>query len=176
MLIPTILNSKHVISDTSGKETPNNGSYFRYSFQLFSHIDSIISRASSRINILKALGGINWEYHRKLYSLKKIHNAIPFYQFLFHPVPQRLIINDPETSSTPIFRTSRSHRLRLDDSHRSSKKPKCFLSMITFPRYVLDRIFQSSNPSQNVITSPSDFRNMKDTLKNRFFNRAVTYL
>ena len=149
MLIPTILNSKHVISDTSGEETPNNGSYFRYSFQLFSHIDSIISRASSRINILKALGGINWEYHRKLYSLKKIHNAIPFYQFLFHPVPQRLIINDPETSSTPIFRTSRSHRLRLDDSHRSSKKPKCFLSMISFPYYVcsqnLTGTFQSSN-------------------------------
>ena len=37
-----ILNNKHVISATSGKETQNTGSYFPHPFHLLSHIDSII--------------------------------------------------------------------------------------------------------------------------------------
>ena len=40
----------------------------------------------------------------------------------------------------------------------------------------LARTLQSSNSSQNVITSPSGFRNMKHTLQSRFLHCTPTYL
>ena len=51
--------------------------------------------------------------------------------------------------------------------------------MITLSYYVLNILsepFQFCNPSQNVNTSPSGFRNMKHTLQSRFLHCTPTHL
>ena len=94
------------------------GVIFNTHFIFYPHIviDSIITRASSRINILKALACINLGSAKGKYpNFLQIPNPIHFYQCRSQPVPQHSIINDPETSNTPKFR--RNHRLRYDDFH-----------------------------------------------------------
>ena len=74
------------------------------------------------------------------------------------------MIQKLQSPNYPIFYLLRSYRLREDDFHQSiiyTRKPKCFLSTITFPYHAsngqyLARPLQSDNHSHSAVTSPSD--------------------
>ena len=94
---------------------PNNSSYFRYHFIFSSHIDSIFTRASSCINILKACT-TNWCQLKKTILITYKSLIIPFYHATF--------IRFPIASSSMIqkFRILQNSVLRVTTGSLGSSR------------------------------------------------------
>ena len=109
----------------------------------------ILTWASHRINVLKALVGINWGHKRKPYSSPVCPLPSPF-----------SFMQLPFSSPTPHHLSSRNSTTSIDLQEETKMLPlQDHLSLIS-SKY-LARPLQHKNLSQSVVTSPSGIRNMK---------------
>jgi len=168
----TLFTPKYAQSNTHPQVTLNNsilplernlcilGVPFDPYFKFNAHVKSLVTRALPRINILKALTGTNWGQQKEtiLITYKSLIRSLFMYAApIWFPNTSPSLVQKLQTIQNSALRiaTGCVRMASIDDLHEETEMLPVqeHLSLI-FSQY-LARVLQSTNPSHDVVTSPS---------------------
>ena len=146
-----------------------------------SHISNIISRATPRLNILKALAGTNWGQQCETIAItyKSIVRSLFLYAApIWYPNTSPSNINRLQTIQNSALRIATGCLKMSPIQHLHSETKtlpvKDHLSLIS--TQFLARALQPTHPSHPYVTTPPGPRNMKNTLQSLFLHQVQPYL
>ena len=150
-------------------------------FTFTPHITSLISRATSRLNILKALAGTNWGQHKEtiIITYKSLIRSLFTYATpIWFPNTNPTILRRLQTIQNSALRiaTGCVKMSAIDHLHAETQVLPVESHLSLLCSQFLARALQPNHPSHLTVTSPSGPRNKKHTLQSRFLPDVDPYL
>ena len=144
------------------------------------HVENLCSRASSRINILRALAGTTWGQHPEtiVITFKSLIRSLFSYAApVWFPNITASSLDKLQVVQNNALRIATGCVKRTDMHHLHDETQVLPVShhLALLCSQFLARALQPQHPSRGVVTSPSGPRTMKQTLYSRFHHRVEPY-
>ena len=150
-------------------------------FTFTPHINSIISRATPRLNILRALAGTTWGASKEtlIITFKSLIQSLFTYASpVWFPNASPSAIAKLQIVQNSALRTATGCVKMASSGHLHAEAlvlpVHTHLSLLS--SQFLARTLLPSHPSHLITTAPSGPRNIKNTLQSRFFSSVSPYL
>ena len=144
------------------------------------HVENLCSRASSRINILRALAGTTWGQHPEtiVITFKSLIRSLFSYATpVWFPNITASSLDKLQVVQNNALRIATGCVKRTDMHHLHDETQVLPVShhLALLCSQFFARALQLQHPSRGVVTSPSGPRTMKQTLYSRFHHRVEPY-